>query len=62
MPGRSSARPTALPHTRLRSFGGTPTARGLAAAVLAVAALVMAANVVPAHAEQPPRTTQQAPR
>ncbi|MEU5532033.1 hypothetical protein [Streptomyces sp. NPDC020362] len=51
--GRTSApygRPTALPHSRLRSNGATPTLRGVAAAVLAVAALITAANAVPARA------------
>ncbi|GGN04282.1 hypothetical protein GCM10011578_027450 [Streptomyces fuscichromogenes] len=54
MPGRTSARPTAspaaLPPSRIRSIGGTPVARGVAAAVIAVAALITAANAGPARA------------
>lgn len=54
MLGRTSARPTALPHSRLRSIGGTPTARSVAAAVIAVAALIIAANAGPARATDDP--------
>ncbi|MGW0766072.1 hypothetical protein [Streptomyces sp. NPDC002676] len=58
MHGRTSApdgRPTALPdcrlpHPRLRACGGASTARGVAAAVIAVVALVAAANAGPARA------------
>ncbi|RPE42341.1 hypothetical protein EDD90_5467 [Streptomyces sp. Ag109_O5-1] len=50
MLGRTSARPTARPHSRMRSIGGTPTARSVAAAVIAVAALITAANAGPARA------------
>ncbi len=50
MPGRTSARPTALARSRMRSIGGTPTARSLVAAVIAVAALITAANAGPARA------------
>jgi hypothetical protein len=55
--GRTSARyerPSALPHLRLRPSRRTSTVRGVAAAVVAVAALITAANAVPAHASQPP--------
>jgi hypothetical protein len=56
--GRTSARPTALPHSRLRSIGGTPTVRSVAAAVIAVAALITAANAGPARAtDDTPRST-----
>ncbi|MEV5953028.1 hypothetical protein AB0M11_04460 [Streptomyces sp. NPDC051987] len=34
----------------MRSIGGTPTARSAAAAVIAVAALIIAANAGPARA------------
>ncbi|MFJ9704383.1 hypothetical protein [Streptomyces sp. NPDC101234] len=34
----------------MRSIGGTPTARSIAAAVIAVAALITAANAGPARA------------
>jgi hypothetical protein len=44
-----------LPHSRLRALGGTSTARGLAAAVLAVAALIAAADAGPARAAQDSR-------
>ncbi|MFE5402235.1 hypothetical protein ACFQ9Z_12675 [Streptomyces sp. NPDC056580] len=58
MPGRTSepyGRPAAPAPVRLRPGGRTPTARGVAAAVLAVAALVTAANVGPARAaDRPP--------
>lgn len=50
MLGRTSARPTARPRFRVRSIGGTPTARSVAAAVIAVAALITAANAGPARA------------
>lgn len=48
--GRTSARPTASSPSRIRSVGGTPTARSVAAAVVAVAALITAANAGPARA------------
>ncbi|WP_406438162.1 hypothetical protein OHB00_26485 [Streptomyces sp. NBC_00631] len=50
MPGRTSARPTALRRSRIRSLGGTPTARSVVAAVIAVGALITAANAGPARA------------
>ncbi|POX56771.1 hypothetical protein C3489_02990 [Streptomyces sp. Ru71] len=43
-------RPSTSPHPRLRPPGGTPFTRGVAAAVLAVAALITAANAGPAKA------------
>ncbi|BDH08803.1 hypothetical protein [Streptomyces seoulensis] len=53
MPGRSPA-PVARPHaparTRRRPAAATPLARGVAAAVVAVVALVTAANAGPARA------------
>ena len=68
MLGRTPARPTALPHSRLRSVGGNPTARSVAAAVIAVAALITAANAGPARATDngsrstAPATAEHAPR
>ncbi|WP_190016235.1 hypothetical protein [Streptomyces lucensis] len=57
MHGRTSApygRPTPEPApARLRTGGSTPTARGVAAAVIAAAALVIAANAGPARAAEP---------
>ncbi|MEU9340430.1 hypothetical protein AB0D74_04295 [Streptomyces sp. NPDC048278] len=50
MLGRTSARPTARSRSRVRSIGGTPTVRSVAAAVIAVAALITAANAGPARA------------
>ncbi|MFJ8488898.1 hypothetical protein ACIRBZ_11095 [Streptomyces sp. NPDC094038] len=50
MLGRTSARPTARSRSRARSIGWTPTARSVAAAVIAVAALITAANAGPARA------------
>ncbi|MFD8718652.1 hypothetical protein ACFV2H_11695 [Streptomyces sp. NPDC059629] len=50
----------------MRSIGGTPTARSVAAAVIAVAALITAANAGPARAtdgspgSSPPATAQHA--
>ncbi|MFJ4006858.1 hypothetical protein ACIPWL_25870 [Streptomyces sp. NPDC090023] len=54
MPGRTPA-PVARPHTPARSrplrpAAATPLARGIAAAVVAVATLVAAANAGPARA------------
>lgn len=57
MLGRTSARyerPSALPHPLLRPGRRTSAVRGVAAAVIAVAALITAANAVPAPADQPP--------
>ncbi len=61
MPGRTSepyGHPGAPTPVRPRPAGLTPTARGVAAAVLAIAALVTAANAGPAraadHAPAPP--------
>ncbi len=72
MPGRTSARPAARPAALLpswiRSFGGTPTVRSVAAAVIAVVALITAGNAGPAGAaDSGPRSTapaaaDQAPR
>lgn len=54
MPGRTSApygRPTPeLTPSRLRVDGGASTARGVAAAVIAATALILAANAGPARA------------
>ncbi|MCF3134071.1 hypothetical protein [Streptomyces olivochromogenes] len=52
MLGRTSARPTALSHFRRPAIGGTPAVRGLTAALIAVAALITAANAGPARAVQ----------
>lgn len=57
MLGRTSARyerPSALPRLLPRPGGRTSAVRGVAAAVIAVAALVSAANAVPAHTGRPP--------
>ncbi|MFB7502810.1 hypothetical protein [Streptomyces broussonetiae] len=60
MQGRTPApygRPTPAPliPSRIRLTAGTPTARGVAAAVIAASVLVLAANAGPAHAAaQPP--------
>ncbi|TVZ94237.1 hypothetical protein FB157_105305 [Streptomyces sp. BK340] len=57
MHGHTSApygRPTALPLSRPRPSRGTPAARGVAAAVLAIAALITAANAGPARATDAP--------
>ncbi|MEV5144205.1 hypothetical protein [Streptomyces sp. NPDC052727] len=62
MPGRTSA-PYAPPHSRIRPIGRTPTVRGIIAAVIAAAALLLAANAGPARAAgttPAPATTQQA--
>lgn len=48
MLGRLSARPAARPRSRIRSIGGTPAFRSIAAAVIAVAALVTAGTIGPA--------------
>ncbi|MEU0004120.1 hypothetical protein ABZ079_07425 [Streptomyces sp. NPDC006314] len=54
MPGHTPApygRPTPeLASARLRVGGGTPTARGVTAAVIAAATLILAANAGPARA------------
>ncbi|MYS18539.1 hypothetical protein [Streptomyces sp. SID4982] len=53
MPGRSPApvaRPRPPARTRLRPAATSPLARGVAAAVVAVVALVSAANAGPARA------------
>lgn len=50
MLGRLSARPAARPRSRIRSIGGTPAFRSIAAAVIAVAALITAGTVGPAGA------------
>ncbi len=49
VPGRTSA-PYAPPHSRIRPIGRTSTARGIIAAVIAAAALLLAANAGPARA------------
>ncbi len=57
MPGRTSAPyapPTALPHSRIRPTGRTSAARGVAAAVIAAVALLLAANAGPARAAGTP--------
>ncbi|MEV0978606.1 hypothetical protein [Streptomyces sp. NPDC049915] len=56
---QSSPLPTQLTHARLRPPGTTPVTRGVVAAVLAVAALVTAANACPAKAASHPTTTVQ---
>ncbi|MGW2031390.1 hypothetical protein [Streptomyces spinosus] len=57
MPGRTSA-PYAPPHSRIRPIGRTSTARGIIAAVIAAAALLLAANAGPARAaDTPPAPT-----
>ncbi|WEP00515.1 hypothetical protein A6P39_021155 [Streptomyces sp. FXJ1.172] len=69
MQGRTPApygRPTPAPliPSRIRLTAGTPTARGVAAAVIAAAALILAANAGPAHATTPapaPQTHRTAP-
>ncbi len=49
--GHSPALPDCrLPHTRLRACGGNSTTRGVTAAVIAVVALITAANAGPAGA------------
>ncbi|KUN26957.1 MULTISPECIES: hypothetical protein [Streptomyces] len=62
MPGRTSA-PYAPPHSRIRPIGRTSTARGIVAAVIAAATLLLAANAGPARAAgtaPAPTTAQQA--
>ncbi|MFI1832346.1 hypothetical protein [Streptomyces olivaceoviridis] len=62
MPGRTSA-PYAPPHPRIRPIGRTSTARGIVAAVIAAATLLLAANAGPARAAgtaPAPTTAQQA--
>ncbi|MGV9930153.1 hypothetical protein [Streptomyces olivaceoviridis] len=62
MPGRTSA-PYAPPHSRIRPIGRTSTARGIVAAVIAAATLLLAANAGPARAAgtaPAPATAQQA--
>ena len=66
MHGRTPApygHPTALPLSRPRPTATTSTARGVAAAVLAVAALITAANAGPARTtdtpSNPPAVQQQ---
>ncbi|MFF8906170.1 hypothetical protein [Streptomyces olivaceoviridis] len=62
MPGRTSA-PYAPPHSRIRPIGRTSTARGIIAAVIAAATLLLAANAGPARAADitpAPTTAQQA--
>ncbi|MEU7359335.1 MULTISPECIES: hypothetical protein [Streptomyces] len=62
MPGRTSA-PYAPPHSRIRPIGRTSTARGIVAAVIAAATLLLAANAGPARAADTtpaPTTAQQA--
>ncbi|MFG2121923.1 hypothetical protein [Streptomyces sp. NPDC048710] len=57
MHGRTYApygHPTALPPSRPRPSGGNPAARGVAAAVLAITALITAANAGPARATDAP--------
>ncbi|MET8773107.1 hypothetical protein, partial [Streptomyces sp. NPDC004658] len=64
MPGRTSA-PYAPPHSRIRPIARTSTARGIIAAVIAAAALLLAANAGPARAAgtaPAPAATQQADR
>lgn len=55
-PAARPDQPSPYADSRLRPAGGTPVARGVAAAVLAVAALVTAANVGPARAATLPAT------
>lgn len=62
VPGRTSA-PYAPPHSRIRPIGRTSTARGIVAAVIAAATLLLAANAGPARAAgttPAPTTAQQA--
>ncbi|MEU2420257.1 hypothetical protein ABZ619_04210 [Streptomyces sp. NPDC007851] len=48
MPGQISARPAARLRFPIRSIGGTPAFRSVAAAVIAVAALITAGAAGPA--------------